>query len=177
VGYHGRPVVKDIEASVKKGQIASLIGPNASGKSTILKTMASQLKTISGVALINDAPLEAINSRKLARQMAIVSTERPQPELMTCGELVAVGRYPYTGRLGILTDEDKEKIAEALSLVKALELIDRDLAEVSDGQLQRIMLARGALPGAGNHHFGRADFLLRYTLCGGNPRCFAAASY
>lgn len=142
VGYNGRPVVKDIEASVKKGQIATLIGPNASGKSTILKSMAGQLKTISGVALINDTPLEAINPQRLARQMAIVSTERPQPELMTCGELVAVGRYPYTGKLGILSDEDKEKIAEALSLVKALELMDRNLTEVSDGQLQRIMLAR-----------------------------------
>ena len=142
VGYDGKPVVTNIDVSIQKGRILSLIGPNGSGKSTILKSIAKQLKTISGVVLIGGNPLSGINPREMSRLAAVVMTERPKPELMTCGDVVAVGRYPYTGMLGILSETDKEKIDEALCLVNALELKDRRFSEVSDGQLQRIMLAR-----------------------------------
>ena len=128
--------------SIKKGQILSLIGPNGSGKSTILKSITKQLKVIDGVVFLSGSPINDINSRDMARRAAVVLTERPKPELMTCGDVVAVGRYPYTGMLGILSASDKEKINEALCLVNALDLKDRCFSEVSDGQLQRIMLAR-----------------------------------
>ena len=142
VGYDGKPVVRNIEAALQKGQILSLIGPNGSGKSTILKSITKQLKTVSGIARIDGRSIDEISPRELSRQAAVVLTERPKPELMTCRDVVAVGRYPYTGMLGILSETDKEKIDEALSLVNALELKDRSFSEVSDGQLQRILLAR-----------------------------------
>lgn len=142
VGYNGKPIVKNIDVRIQKGQILSLIGPNGSGKSTILKSIMKQLKTIGGVVRIGDNSIEDISPRELSRQMAAVLTERPEPELMTCGDVVAVGRYPYTGMLGILSVTDREKIDEALRMVNALELKYRSFAEVSDGQLQRIMLAR-----------------------------------
>ena len=142
VGYDGKPIVNNIDVSIKKGQILSLIGPNGSGKSTILKSITKQLKVIDGVVFLSGSPINDINSRDMARRAAVGLTERPKPELMTCGDVVAVGRYPYTGMLGILSASDKEKINEALCLVNALDLKDRCFSEVSDGQLQRIMLAR-----------------------------------
>jgi len=142
VGYDGKPIVKNIEASIQKGQILSLIGPNGSGKSTILKSITKQLKTIGGVVRIGSNSIEDTSLRELSRLAAVVLTERPKPELMTCGDVVAVGRYPYTGMLGILSEKDREKISDALRIVGALELKDRSFSEVSDGQLQRVMLAR-----------------------------------
>lgn len=142
VGYDGRPVVQNIEVSIKKGQILSIIGPNGAGKSTILKSITKQLKTISGVIRMNGSSIENINAKKMSYQAAVVLTERPKPELMTCYDVAAVGRYPYTGMLGILSKEDKEKVDEALRMVNALEIKDCSFSEVSDGQLQRIMLAR-----------------------------------
>ena len=142
VGYNGKPIVKDIEVALQKGQILCLIGPNGSGKSTILKSITKQLKPIGGIVCIDGNPLEDISARELSRQAAVVLTERPQPELMTCEDVVAVGRYPYTGRLGILSENDREKIHDALLLVNALDIKDRNFSEISDGQLQRVMLAR-----------------------------------
>ena len=142
VGYDGIPVVNNIDAAIQKGQILSLIGPNGSGKSTILKSITKQLEILGGTAYIGGSAIEAINPRELSHRAAVVLTDRPKPELMTCGDVVAVGRYPYTGRLGILSAADKEKIDEAMRLVNALELKDKSFNQVSDGQLQRVMLAR-----------------------------------
>jgi iron complex transport system ATP-binding protein len=142
VGYGGKAVVSDIQASVRKGQILTLIGPNGSGKSTILKSITKQLKAISGVVCIGGKQIDGINPREMSRQAAVVLTERPNPELMTCGDVVAVGRYPYTGMLGILSKRDLAKIDEALLMVDAFDLKNRSFSEVSDGQLQRILLAR-----------------------------------
>ena len=74
--------------------------------------------------------------------MAVVLTERMKPELMTCHDIVATGRYPYTGRLGILTREDEEKVEEAMKAVHAEALGSRDFNNISDGQRQRVLLAR-----------------------------------
>jgi len=131
VGYDGKPIVSDINVELRKGQILSIIGPNGSGKSTFLKSITKQLRLISG--RVTELTPEAA---------AVVLTERPRPELMTCFDVVAVGRYPYTGRLGILSETDRAKIDDALRTVNALELKDRDFNRISDGQLQRIMLAR-----------------------------------
>ena len=142
VGYSGKPVVENVEVGVKKGEILTLIGPNGSGKSTILKSITKQLKTLGGVVSIGGSSIETIPPRDLSRRVSVVLTECPKPELMTCEDVVAVGRYPYTGMLGILSAGDMEKVQDALITVNALELKDRSFSEVSDGQLQRIMLAR-----------------------------------
>ena len=142
VGYNGTPVVTDIEVSVKKGQILALIGPNGSGKSTILKSIARQIKTVAGAIYIEEKSIKNIGKQEMARQAAVVLTERPKPELMTCEDVVAAGRYPYTGLLGILSENDRDKIRNALLAVGAYDLKDRNYTEISDGQLQRIMLAR-----------------------------------
>lgn len=142
VGYHGKPLIKDITIQVKKGEILTLIGPNGAGKSTILKSITRQLALIAGTVYLENRSMEQMSDREVSRKLAVVLTERLHPELMTCEDVVATGRYPYTGRLGILTSEDKDKVTEALELVHALELASRDFNEISDGQRQRILLAR-----------------------------------
>ena len=142
VGYDGQTLIRDITIDVEKGEIVTLIGPNGAGKSTILKSITRQLKTIAGTVTIDRSDLKHLSLKELATRMAVVLTERMKPELMTCRDIVATGRYPYTGRLGILTAEDEAKVDAAMEAVHALELSDRDFNAISDGQRQRILLAR-----------------------------------
>ena len=142
VGYHKRPLIHDINIAVEKGKILTLIGPNGSGKSTILKTVIKQLPKISGQIFIDGADLDTLSNHQLAQKVAVVLTDRIRTELMTCGEVVATGRYPYTNRLGKLTAKDHEIVRESLRRVHGEELEDRDFSAISDGQRQRIMLAR-----------------------------------
>lgn len=142
VGYNKKALIHDICIDIKKGEIITLIGPNGSGKSTILKSITRQLKLIGGRVLLDRADMQALTYRELSTRMAVVLTERMKPELMTCHDIVATGRYPYTGKLGILTGEDEEKVEAALQAVHALELGHRDFNRISDGQRQRVLLAR-----------------------------------
>lgn len=142
VGYGGKPLIKEIEIQVRKGEILTLIGPNGAGKSTILKSITRQLRLIGGTVYLDGRHMPDMGNKEVASRMAVVLTERIRPELMTCAEMVATGRYPYTGALGILSGEDWEKVRKAMELVHAMDLWDRDFQAVSDGQRQRILLAR-----------------------------------
>ena len=142
VGYNGKPLIHDINIGIDQGEIVTLIGPNGSGKSTILKSITRQLKLIGGKVFFDNSFLQALSYKELSTRMAVVLTERMKPELMTCHDIVATGRYPYTGRLGILTREDEEKVDKAMEAVHAQELGGRDFNAISDGQRQRILLAR-----------------------------------
>ena len=142
VGYNGKALIHGIEIGVKRGEIVTLVGPNGSGKSTILKTITSQLERISGQALLSGKDIREYSRKELAEQMAVVLTGRLQTELMTCRDVAAMGRYPYTGRLGILSEQDERKVDEALAQVHAEHLAERSFDAVSDGERQRILLAR-----------------------------------
>ena len=168
VGYKGKALISGIEIGVHRGEIVTLVGPNGSGKSTILKTITRQLTPVGGEVLLAKtaarapksnrhtaelkepaqyAPgelkkLEQYTPAELAKQMAVMLTGRLQTELMTCRDVAAMGRYPYTGRLGILSEADERKVDEALAMVHAQELSDRPFDAVSDGERQRILLSR-----------------------------------
>ena len=155
VGYHGKALIHGIEIGVQRGEIVTLVGPNGSGKSTILKTITRQLSPVSGdIYLAQEKPagqdgtapgmkkLGQFEPGELAREMAVMLTGRLQTELMTCRDVTAMGRYPYTGRLGILREADEQKVDEALAAVHAQHLSDRPFDAVSDGERQRILLAR-----------------------------------
>lgn len=142
VGYQKRPIIRNIEIGIKKGEIVTLIGPNGAGKSTILKSIAKQLSPVSGLIYMDKQSLAKMSGTELARSMAVVLTDRLRGELMTCGDVVATGRYPYTGRFGILSAEDDKVVKEAMELVQITAMKDCDFARVSDGQRQRVMLAR-----------------------------------
>lgn len=142
VGYDGVPLLRDVEIGVRRGEILTLIGPNGSGKSTILKSMIRQLRLLSGVVVLDGQTMAAMKEGEIAKKMAILMTERLRAELMTGEDVVSTGRYPYTGRLGILTKADREKVQEAIALVHGEEFADRPFAQLSDGQRQRLLLAR-----------------------------------
>lgn len=142
VGYHGKPLISEIEFSVKPGEIYVLIGPNGAGKSTILKTMTKQLKALDGHIYIQKKNMTHMSENELARNLSMVTTQRLNTELMTARDMVATGRYPYTGRLGILGEEDKKIVNQMMEKFQIIHLADKDFMELSDGQKQRIMLAR-----------------------------------
>jgi len=142
VGYDGNILIHDINVNLEKGKILTLIGPNGAGKSTILKSITRQLESIRGTVYINAQELAFWAPREMAKQVAVVLTDRIRPELMTCAEVVAMGRYPYTNLFGKLTPKDTAAVQEALERVHALDLAEQDFATLSDGQRQRIMLAR-----------------------------------
>ena len=142
VGYQGKPLIHDIEIALQKGEILTLIGPNGAGKSTILKSIAKQLKLIHGVVYLDKKGLNHMSGPELSQKMAVVFTVRIKTELMTCEDVVATGRYPYTGHFGILSKEDYAIIEEAMELVCVTEIRNQDFTRISDGQRQRVMLAR-----------------------------------
>ena len=142
VGYNGVPLISDIAMSAARGEIITLIGPNGSGKTTILRTIARQLAPIAGTVMIEGRDIRALSGKQIATQMAVVLTERIRPDLMTGYEFVSAGRYPYTGSFGLLTDKDREVVSAALELVNASEISERYVSEISDGQYQRLLIAR-----------------------------------
>lgn len=142
VGYHKKPLIHDIEISICPGQILTLIGPNGAGKSTILKSITRQLEPISGTVYLSGQSIQQLNERNFAQTVSVMMTGWVDPELMRCEEVVESGRFPYTGRLGILSAHDHAQVQEAMDLVHVSNLAARDFNCISDGQRQRVMLAR-----------------------------------
>lgn len=142
VGYDGKSLIRDIQIQLNRGQILTLIGPNGSGKTTILKSITKYLKSLYGTVYIDNRALDDMTNRDLSYQLAVVLTERLNTELMTCEDVVGTGRYPYTGRLGILSERDHSLVREAMELVDIWDLSERDFTQISDGQRQRVLLAR-----------------------------------
>lgn len=142
VGYGKTIIVDGISFSVKAGKIVTLIGPNGCGKSTILKSVTKQIETLGGTVAICGKDISGLTGEEIAKSVSMVMTEHIRPEHMTCREIVETGRYPYTGRFGFLTKEDTDKVEYALNITDSMDLADKDFCRISDGQRQRIMLAR-----------------------------------
>ena len=142
IGYGRQPVVAGLDLSVKRGQMVCLMGPNGAGKSTVLKAVTGQLPLLGGNLTLCDRPFGSIREQERARLVSVVLTERIRPELMTCREVVAMGRFPYTGRLGILGREDWRQVEQAMELTDCTDLGQERFSAVSDGQQQRVLLAR-----------------------------------
>lgn len=142
VGYGRKVIVNGIEFYVKKGEILTLIGPNGAGKSTVLKTIAGYLKRLDGTVMVGNRDMIEFSEKEMAKKLSVVLTERIRPELTTCREVVETGRYPYTGSFGILSGNDKEIVKNAIETVSMQDYADMDFSSVSDGQRQRVMLAR-----------------------------------
>ena len=142
VGYDGKPLIEEVEIALRKGEILTLLGPNGAGKSTILKSIARQLSLIAGTVRLDGEDMRTLTGAELSKKMAVVMTKRLRGELMTCEDVVATGRYPYTGRFGVLRAEDHAAVQNAMELVQVAEIGDSLFDRISDGQRQRILLAR-----------------------------------
>ena len=141
VGYEN-PLIRHICFSLRAGEILTLSGPNGAGKSTLLRTVCGILKKRHGVILIDGREDTSFPPAEKARRMAVLLTDRLHPDMMTCRDVVESGRYPYTGHLGILSADDRRAVEEAIRTVRMSDYADRNFNEISDGQRQRVMLAR-----------------------------------
>lgn len=141
IGYD-KDLISDITMQVSPGKIVALIGPNGSGKSTLLKTVTGQLAPRGGVIFLDGKDKRAMAVKEIASSMSMVTTSAPHPELMTCREVIESGRYPYTGLFGKLSEEDIKSVDEAIAVTETQDVADKFFTKISDGQRQRVMLAR-----------------------------------
>ena len=141
-GYGKRSITHDITFTVRGGEILTLIGQNGSGKSTLLKTLAGQIPPLSGEMMIDGTKVSEMKRNEFAKRVSAMLTDRPKTDMMTCRDVIETGRYPYTGTFGLLDDRDKKAVRDAMSLTNTEELSDCFFSEISDGQKQRVMLAR-----------------------------------
>lgn len=142
VGYDNKPLIKDMEIELREGEILCLIGPNGAGKSTVLKSIAGQLGLLGGAVYLGEDDLSEMKAEELAKKMSVVFTERVRVELKSCRDMVATGRYPYTGWFGILSEADERIVDEMMQLTHITDISEKDFGKISDGQKQRVMLAR-----------------------------------
>lgn len=132
----------DLSLSIRPGEIVMLMGPNGSGKSTLMHTMAGLLPPLAGEVQLGEKPLSSLTMKEVARQLSLVLTERIPAGNMDVWEVVTIGRYPYTGFRGVLSAEDKRICEEALDTCRLTELRERIFDTLSDGEKQRVMIAR-----------------------------------
>ena len=137
LAYGSRTILRDVSLHLHAGELCALIGRNGAGKSTLLRALTSR-----GDILLNGERLSAISSEKLARTLAIVTTERIRVENLLVEDLVAMGRAPYTNWVGHLQDIDRAIVNEAIEAVGMGDFVGRDTSSLSDGELQRAMIAR-----------------------------------
>lgn len=135
-------VAQNVKIELQKGKLIALVGANGIGKSTLLKTITGILKPLEGNVFLNDKKLDNFSNSQLAQEMSVVLTEQLPPSNLTVFELIALGRQPYTNWLGTMTSEDILKVNEAISLTKIEHLIEKKHFEISDGQLQKVLIAR-----------------------------------
>lgn len=140
IGYN-RPIIKDINLEINNQEIAVIIGPNGVGKTTFIKTICGIMPALSGDIVVCNKKLVDIKYKERARLIASVLTERAYADY-SCREMISLGRYPYTNGIGSLSTEDKEVIQDAMKLTGIEELADCSIQKISDGQKQRVMLAR-----------------------------------
>lgn len=146
IGYiskkHQQIIASNITIDLKKGTLVCLLGKNGIGKSTLLRTISKVQPALSGSVEIDGKNLAQISTEALSKKIGLVLTERIPQSNLTVYELIALGRQPYTNWIGTLTEDDKTQIQKAISNTNIDELANKRCDELSDGQLQKVMIAR-----------------------------------
>lgn len=142
VGYRGHRVVEDISLSLPCGRLVCLLGPNGAGKSTLLRTLCGFQPPIEGTVTISGSDIATMSAAEVARLVSVVLTDRPLTPSLTAAEMVGMGRAPYTGFWGRLSDEDRRLVSEAMQTVGIAPLATRRMGRLSDGERQKVMIAK-----------------------------------
>jgi len=135
-------IASNINVEIKEGELVAVIGVNGVGKSTFLRSISGVQNPLDGKILINSEDKESISSEKLAELISLVLTEQPVSRNLGVAELVALGRQPYTNWIGSLSEGDRQKVRTALELVDIDPLQNKKCFELSDGQFQKVLIAR-----------------------------------
>jgi iron complex transport system ATP-binding protein len=135
-------IAENLNLNLASGKLISLIGANGIGKSTLLRTITGIQQPLSGNVFLNDKNINTYNSLELAQNLSVVLTEKLPPSNLSVFELVALGRQPYTNWIGTLSSSDIEKVQEAMQLTQIEHLTAKKHYEISDGQLQKVLIAR-----------------------------------
>lgn len=142
IGYGRKALATLPPTTVEAGEFVCLLGRNGQGKSTLLRTLGGLLPPIAGEVMLRGTPVRALHGVARARRIAVVLTERPQVGALGVMDLIEMGRQPYTGWTGILSEEDRSIAIEALEQVGGAHLAARTVDSLSDGERQRVMIAR-----------------------------------
>jgi iron complex transport system ATP-binding protein len=146
VGYRRRrqrrAVLERVNLAAGAGELVCLLGPNGIGKSTLIRTLARMQPALWGSVELGGATLQSLSASDLARRLAVVLTERGAVDSLRVRQVVELGRYSYSGWLGGLGTRDRGVVSWAIEAVGASHLVDRDFARLSDGERQRVMVAR-----------------------------------
>lgn len=146
IGYKNKSetntIFKNCDIQLQKGKLVALVGANGIGKSTLLKTITGIIPTLDGTVFLNHKKIQSYLPKDLAQELSIVLTESLPPSNLTVYEIVALGRQPYTNWLGTLSEEDKLKVQEAIALTEIESFKHKKHYEISDGQLQKTLIAR-----------------------------------
>ncbi len=137
LAYGSRTILRDVSLHLHAGELCALVGRNGAGKSTLLRALTSN-----GDIVINGTPLAKLSPEKVAQMVARVTTERIRIENLLVEDLVAMGRAPYTNWVGHLQDIDREIVRKAIEVVGMGSFVGRDTSSLSDGELQRVLIAR-----------------------------------
>ena len=137
LSYGSRTILRDVSLHLGKGELCALVGRNGAGKSTLLRALTSNNNT-----LVDGTPLGKLSPERMAQMVAIVTTERTRIENLLVEDLVAMGRAPYTNWVGHLQDVDRQIVSEAIERVGLADFAKRETSSLSDGELQRAMIAR-----------------------------------
>ncbi|MFP5020220.1 ABC transporter ATP-binding protein [Pseudonocardia phyllosphaerae] len=135
-------VLSGVDAVAGRGELTVLLGPNGAGKSTLLRTLAGLAPALSGTASLDGDDLLALPATERARRVGVVLTDRADPGLLTGRDVVELGRLPHTGASGALGPDDLDAVDAAIDAVRATPLAERRVGELSDGERQRLMVAR-----------------------------------
>lgn len=146
IGYSSKKevncIAQNLNLDLQSGKLIALIGANGIGKSTLLRTLTGIQKPLAGSVFLNEKEIQNYTPIELAQNLSLVLTEKLPPSNLTVFELVALGRQPYTNWIGTLSADDIEKIHQAIQLTQIEHLADKKHYEISDGQLQKVLIAR-----------------------------------
>lgn len=143
IGYsEDKALIKDISIELTSGKMVGLIGQNGVGKSTLIRTLCGLQKPLNGSITIDGKSIHEFSPKEIAKQISVVLTGKPESLNLSVVDLITLGRFPYSRWLGTLKKEDKEKIEESISLMEINYIAHKRLFELSDGQLQKVMIAR-----------------------------------
>ncbi len=135
-------VVGNLDLKLRAGELVCLLGPNGAGKSTLIRTIANMQEALAGHVEINGHRLTDMSAKDISTLMSVVLTDRISVGSMTVFSLVALGRHPYTNWFGQLSEEDEQKVRQAIDDAGASDLVHRPVNELSDGERQKVMIAR-----------------------------------